>query len=156
VSTTAPITERSSIKAPRIGSAAVVVDGDHVLLGVRAKPPMAGYWVLPGGGVQPFETLSAAAEREVLEETGLVVNVAEQLGVWEIVEPPNEHRLVVYHRATVAGGELTAADDLSRARFWSRDELEGLRLTPLVSEVLTTLGWLAGSPADRIRAHRAG
>jgi 8-oxo-dGTP diphosphatase len=128
---------------PRLGSAAVVVDGDgRLLLGVRAKPPLEGHWVLPGGGVQPFESLADAVEREVLEETGLVVKAREQVGVWEVVEPPHQHRVIVYSRAEVVGGRLESADDLQGARFWTREQVGELALTPLVSDVLRHLGWL--------------
>ena len=58
---------------PRLGSALVVRKGDAILLGLRNKEPEKGKWVLPGGGVRPFETIRAAAHRELLEETGLEV-----------------------------------------------------------------------------------
>jgi 8-oxo-dGTP diphosphatase len=128
---------------PRVGSAAIVVnEAGELLLGVRAKPPLAGHWVLPGGGVRPFETVAQAVEREVVEETGLVVEAREQLGVWEVVEPPDEHRLIVYNRADLVGGELTPGDDLSEVAFWSPDQLTQLQLTPLVELVLRELGWI--------------
>src|SRR5579884_983066 len=114
-------------QVPRVGSAAIVVDGHgRLLLGVRAKPPLEGHWVLPGGGVRPFETLADAVEREVLEETGLVVRAREQLGVWEVVEPPEQHRVIVYSRAEVVGGHLESADDLRGARFWAKEQLPEL------------------------------
>lgn len=139
---------------PRLGSAALVVDQEgRLLLGVRTKAPLEGYWVLPGGGVRPFEKLAEAVEREVYEETGLVVRAVEQLGVWEIVEPPEQHRVIVYSRAEIVGGELESGDDLGDARFWTREQLPDLALTPLVSSVLQQLGWLdlkeSASPRSR-------
>jgi 8-oxo-dGTP diphosphatase len=120
----------------------VVDDEGRLLLGVRTKPPLEGYWVLPGGGVHPFESLAEAVEREVLEETGLIVRAREQLGVWEVVEPPDQHRVIVYSRAEIVGGRLNSGDDLHGATFWAREDLADLELTPLVADVLRRLGWL--------------
>ena len=47
---------------------------EHVLM-VRHVHDGRDYWTLPGGGIEPGETASAAAEREVLEETGIDVRV---------------------------------------------------------------------------------
>jgi len=138
-----PVAARIPKALPRLGSAALVVDDDgRLLLGVRPKPTIGGHWVLPGGGVQPFESLATAVEREVLEETGLIVEAREQLGVWEIVDPPDQHRVIIYSRAEIVGGTLESGGDLERATFWSRAQLPELQLTPLVSDVLRRLGWL--------------
>jgi 8-oxo-dGTP diphosphatase len=53
---------------------AVVLDGDRVLIGQRpVGVALAGLWEFPGGKIEPGETPTEAAERECLEETGLVV-----------------------------------------------------------------------------------
>jgi 8-oxo-dGTP diphosphatase len=59
---------------------AVVRHADRVLIGQR--PPgvaLAGMWEFPGGKLQPGETSPDAAARECLEETGIVVNVVDEL-----------------------------------------------------------------------------
>jgi 8-oxo-dGTP diphosphatase len=121
---------------PRIGSAVIVIDGESVLLGVRNKDPHRGKWVLPGGKVQPFESIDDAARREIREETGLEIDVEGQLGVWEIIEPPAEHRVIVYSIARLKGGELKASSDLSDVRFWDIRDLDAVDLTPTVRKVL--------------------
>jgi 8-oxo-dGTP diphosphatase len=121
---------------PRVGSAVIVIDGDAVLLGVRAKEPHRGKWVLPGGKVRPFESIDDAARREIREETGLEISVESQLGVWEIIEPPAEHRVIVYSIGRPIGGTLKASSDLADVRYWSIAELEELDLTPTVRSVL--------------------
>jgi ADP-ribose pyrophosphatase YjhB (NUDIX family) len=59
---------------------AVVVDRDaRVLLIRRGRPPSAGTWTLPGGRLEPGESLQDAVRREVLEETGVAVEVVCEL-----------------------------------------------------------------------------
>jgi hypothetical protein len=71
------------------------------------------------------------------------------LGVWEIVEPPAEHRLIVYSRAQVVGGTLTAGSDLADVRFWPLTALPTVPLTPLVRQVLTALDYLNDQSSER-------
>lgn len=127
---------------PRVGSALVVRDGDRILLARRNKTPNLGKWVLPGGKIEPFESIAAAGEREIHEETGIQVRVGEQIGVFEIIVPPTEHRLVIYSWADHVGGELRAGSDALEPRFFSRAEIPSLELTEVVTLVLRKIGWL--------------
>src|SRR5947209_1263459 len=105
---------------PRVGSAVIVVDDrGSVLLGVRAKDPNRGKWVLPGGKVRPFEKLDEAARREIREETGLEVAIERVVTVKEIVNPPDEHRLIVFSTARPVGGTLRAGSDLATPTFFA-------------------------------------
>lgn len=131
---------------PRLGSAVLVTDGDGVLLGRRGKEPNYGKWVLPGGKIEPFESIDEAAVREVEEETGLAVSIRCRLGVFEIIDSPREHRVIVYSEAEPTGGELRAGDDLLDVRFVKRSELSQLDLTPVVRSVLEAAGWLKPKP----------
>jgi ADP-ribose pyrophosphatase YjhB (NUDIX family) len=123
---------------PRIGSALLVQDEkSRILLGQRNKDPQRGSWVIPGGKIHAFESIAEAAARELQEETGLTVEVGAQFKAYEIVNPPNEHRIVIYSWAKVIGGTPKASDDLSEVRFFSAAELSDIPLTPLVRRVLT-------------------
>jgi len=62
---------------------AFIFDGDRVLVIQRGKPPGAGLWSIPGGKLEPNETLAQAVAREVREETGLVVEVGPLAAVVE-------------------------------------------------------------------------
>jgi 8-oxo-dGTP diphosphatase len=128
---------------PRVGSALLVKDErDRILLGQRNKDPQRGSWVIPGGKIHAFERIAEAAARELQEETGLSVEVGPQFKVYEIVNPPNEHRIVIYSWAKVIGGMAKASDDLSEVRFFQPDELAEISLTPLVRMVLQDAGLL--------------
>lgn len=141
---------------PRVGSAVLVVDGDRILLGRRNKEPNRGKWVIPGGGVEPFESVSEAARRELWEETGLSIEVDDQVGIFEIINPPDEHRLIVYSTARPIAGELRPSSDLSEVRYVAKTDLPHLDLSPIVRRVLRKLGWLHDDAATtRVRAAAA-
>jgi 8-oxo-dGTP diphosphatase len=128
---------------PRVGSALLVRDdADRILLGKRNKDPQRGYWVIPGGKIHAFEAIAEAAVRELEEEAGLIVNVGDQFRVYEILNPPNEHRIVIYSWGKVIGGTPKASDDLSEVRFFAAEDLSGIPLTPFVQRVLQDAGIL--------------
>lgn len=132
---------------PRIGSALIVRDeANRILLGKRNKDPQRGSWVLPGGKIHAFERIAQAAARELEEETGLVVDVQGQFRVYEIIDPPSEHRIIVYSWGKVVGGALRADDDISEVKFVSLKELGDLPLTPLVRQVLVDAGFIGDKP----------
>ena len=136
---------------PRVGSALLVRDeANRILLGQRNKDPQRGAWVIPGGKIHAFERIAEAAVREILEETGLEVEVSNQFRVYEIINPPSEHRIVIYSWGRVVGGNLKASDDLSEVKFFPMEELGEVPTTPLVRRVLEDAGLLTSEakPAD--------
>lgn len=139
---------------PRVGSALIVRDeANRILLGKRNKDPQRGNWVLPGGKIHAFESIADAAARELEEETGLKVEVQHQFRVYEVVNAPQEHRIVIYSWARAVGGDLRASDDISEVKFVSLHELGDLPLTPLVRQVLTDAGFIGQkSPSGDTRS----
>src|SRR5580692_2948697 len=128
---------------PRIGSALLVRDEvNRILLGKRNKDPQRGSWVIPGGKIHAFESIADAAARELQEETGLIVEVGGHFNVYEIINPPNEHRIVIYSWGKVVGGEARASDDISELKFFELDELGEVPVTPLVRRVLIDAGFV--------------
>lgn len=109
-------------------SVVVVVDG-RVLLVRRANEPGAGLWSVPGGSVDPGETLQEAAAREALEEAGLEVAVGREL--WVLTVPKGDGQQYEIHdfAATVTGGSLRAGDDATAVGWFSLDEMENMQLT---------------------------
>jgi len=137
--------KREYPESPLVGVGAVIV-ADHegsrrVLLIRRGTPPLLGEWSLPGGVLECGETLREAAAREALEETGLVVETGEMLGVYERVIRGDEGR-VRYHYVLIdflcrpVGGELKAGSDAADVRWFTRDELPALNLAHDANDVV--------------------
>lgn len=129
-----------------LGVGAIIFDDDdRLLLVLRGHAPQAGRWSIPGGKVEPGESLEAAVAREVLEETGLDVRVGRR--AW-VVDIPARSRdgVVVYEVhdfvADVVGGALTAGDDAADARWVPMRELANLSLTDGLVEYLERYGFL--------------
>jgi len=125
--------QREYPQQPLVGVGAIIIDAGRVLLIKRGKAPLLGEWSIPGGMLELGETLRQGAEREALEETGLVVRAEELLGVFDRVIPDDAKR-TLYHYVLIdflcrkISGELQAAGDASEARWYTEDEIKQLSL----------------------------
>lgn len=130
-----------------LAAGAVVTDlQGRVLLVRRARDPQRGRWSVPGGRVEPGESLEQAAAREVLEETGLRVEVARELWSLRIPAGPGREYQVHDFAATVAGGDLAPGDDAADVRWVAPAELHSLRLTVHLTGYLRRAGVLPPLP----------
>ena len=122
---------------------AVVTDGRGRLLMIRrGREPGAGLWSIPGGRIEPGETDADALIREMVEETGLTVEVGALLGR---VRRPGLGGAVLDIRdyaATVTGGTLRPGDDAADARWVAAADLDSLAITEGLIEALTEWGVL--------------
>lgn len=120
---------------------ALVRAGEKILLVKRGRPPLQGYWGLPGGGVELGETLVGALTREVREETGLVVEPTRFLGYADAIERDHEdrvrwHYVISYFEAQVLAGELQPADDAAAAEWVTAPQARERLLTDSVARCL--------------------
>ena len=115
-----------------IGCSASVFDptNQKMLLVRRADN---GCWAVPGGYMEPGESVAEACVREVWEETGLEVHVNRLITVYstphKLLEYPdgNRYQLVVLHfSAKAMGGKLNISYETTEVRYFSQAEAERL------------------------------
>ncbi len=136
--------------------ASVVVPRDSRILLVEAYAPetrpsvggMTGrYWNFPGGGLENDESVLEGAERELREETGLVVTAERVIYIHEVVHrltaPDARERPIrqieIFVLARYAEGVITLTDpDVLDARFMTREEVAAI---PAYPPMLADLFW---------------
>jgi len=126
---------------PRPGASCAVFRGDSVLLVIRDKPPRRCQWSIPGGHIEPGETAAHAARREVLEETGVTVEIQGLATVHDVLPRDADGRLVAHYVLTVyfgrwVAGEPAPATDASHAAFFPLDSLRSMPLLPATADII--------------------
>lgn len=126
---------------PLLGVGAVVFRGDEVLLIQRGKPPLEGWWTLPGGLVESGERLESAVVREVLEETGLLVRPTAIAAVFERIMPDIDgrteyHYVIIDYLCELLSGTLAAASDVAAAEWVPLASLQNRQIAPGTPGVL--------------------
>ena len=126
---------------PLVGVGAIIIEDSRVVLVKRAHPPLQAEWSIPGGVLEVGELVREAALREAREETGLIVEPEDLLGVYDrILRHPDEH--VQYHYVLIdflcrrVAGDLAAASDASEVRWFTREELPALKLAEDTLDVI--------------------
>jgi 8-oxo-dGTP diphosphatase len=118
-----------------------VVDG-ALLLVQRARPPAVGRWTVPGGRVEPGESVTTAVERELLEETGLTVRCGNLVG-WAERRGPDHHFVILDFAVTTAGrGSPMAGSDAAAVAWVPLDEVTGQGLVEGLGDFLLAHGVL--------------
>ena len=132
--------KREFPELPLVGVGAIIIEDSRVLLVKRAHPPLQAQWSIPGGVLEVGELIREAAVREAREETGLIVEPADLLGVYDRVLRAEQR--VQYHYVLIdflcrrVGGELAAADDAAEVRWFTREELPALKLAEDTQDVI--------------------
>lgn len=119
---------------PILGIGALIFSRDRILLAERGKPPLQGYWSLPGGVLETGEELEAGIIREVFEETGLAVKPVEVATMFERIMRDEEgrveyHYVLVDYLCRVVGGEAKPATDVSALSWVAEKDLKKYKLT---------------------------
>ncbi len=127
--------------APCVAVGAVVFHNDGVLLVKRAKPPARALWAIPGGSVQLGESLQQAAEREILEETGIVIRAKDPVYTFDMIERDDHgrirfHYVIIDLAADYVSGELAAGDDATAALWVDAAMLKALPVNPATRRLL--------------------
>jgi ADP-ribose pyrophosphatase YjhB (NUDIX family) len=115
-------------------------DGKVVLVKRRFEP-LAGQWSLPGGRLELGETLEAGLAREMLEETGLDVEVGPVVDVFDriLLDPERKvryHYVLIDYLCRPIGGALAHGSDVAAAELVDTGDLGRYRLTPKATSVI--------------------
>ena len=104
----------------------VMNEKKEVLLIKRAIEPKKGHWALPGGFIELGESLEAAGERELFEETGVKSSPGELIGVHLQQSPIYEYVIVTGFEFFAENGEIVPGDDAEDAKYFSADNMPEL------------------------------
>ena len=127
---------------PVVGVGAVILTDDgRVVLVKRGHEPLKGEWSLPGGGLELGETLEAGTAREVLEETGLIVDVGPVIDVFDriLVDETGQvgyHFVLIDYLCRQRGGTLTAGSDVEAVVLADPTSLSPYRMAEKAQAVI--------------------
>jgi ADP-ribose pyrophosphatase YjhB (NUDIX family) len=110
----------------------ILLRGAEILL-MKHRRLGLSYWVLPGGGIKEGETVAACARREMLEETGLEVNLGKLVYVADVISPDRrKHTVNLFFLGEIVGGESggtpakTLGEHLDEPQWFPLDHLPTL------------------------------
>ena len=125
---------------PVVGVGALVEHNAKVLLVKRGEPPFKGLWCIPGGKVHFGESLQEAAEREILEETGIVIKAGDPIFSFDIIDTANKddmiHYVVVDLIADYVSGEIRSGSDALEVAWVDIDNIENFTVQETTRQLL--------------------
>ncbi len=126
---------------PILAASVAVLRGDRILLAARARPPLQSIWSLPGGVVEPGESLAEAAFRELREETGVEAELIRFITPIEYVDRDEDgrvrhHFVICPHAARWRSGEGTVGPEALAIAWLREDEIGGAPTTPGLLPIL--------------------
>jgi len=126
---------------PIAGVGVVVSRNEEVLLVKRKKAPYKGQWSIPGGKQRLGETVTKAARRELMEETGVEVNELTLIDVIDIIVPDEEgkilyHYIVADYRTHWLSGECSPGDDAQDVQWFNLNKLGSISLLDKTRKII--------------------
>jgi len=126
---------------PIAGVGVVVFRNEEVLLVKRKKAPYKGQWSIPGGKQRLGETVTQAACRELMEETGVEVNELTLIDVIDIIVPDEEgkilyHYIVADYRTHWLSGECSPGDDAQDVQWFNLNKLGSISLLDKTRKII--------------------
>jgi ADP-ribose pyrophosphatase YjhB (NUDIX family) len=133
---------------PVVGVGGVVIENGRALLIKRGSEPLLGQWSIPGGTLELGESLQEGVARELLEETGLEVEVLDMIEAFDriFLDPaaanskdrsrPKYHYVIVDYLCERLAGEAQAGSDVTDIAYATEDELETFNMTKTATRVL--------------------
>jgi ADP-ribose pyrophosphatase YjhB (NUDIX family) len=133
---------------PVVGVGGVVIEDGRALLIKRGTEPLLGQWSIPGGTLELGESLQHGVARELLEETGLEVQVLDMIEAFDriFLDPaapnagdrsrPKYHYVIVDYLCERLAGEAKAGSDVTDIAYAREDELEKFHMTSTATRVL--------------------
>lgn len=126
---------------PRVAVGAVVFKEDRVLMVLRGKPPAESQWAIPGGCIELGETLQEAAEREIMEETGLTIQAGKPVYTFDVIERDETgrirfHYIIVDLEAVYIHGDLRPGDDALDVSWVSSKDIQERKVSDSTRKLL--------------------
>jgi ADP-ribose pyrophosphatase YjhB (NUDIX family) len=133
--------ERLYPTRPYLAASVAVFRGGRALVAARARPPLDAVYSLPGGLVEPGETLGEAALRELREEVGVEAALIGFVAPIEFIERDDKgrvrhHFVICAHAARWTSGEPKPGLEALDVRWVREEDLAALPTTPGLAGVL--------------------